>query len=134
MYAAQPLKVWPQSVRLRTLPSWSQKERACIFSRKSVATGFIPDSVSVYTLFNPSLGFPGGSDGKESTCDAGDVGSIPGLGRAPGKGSDNPFQYSCPGESHGQRSLAGYSPWDCKELDVTEHTRMHHTVLITVAL
>ena len=55
MYAAQPLKVWPQSVRLRTLPSWSQKERACIFSRKSVATGFVPDSVSVYTLFNPSL-------------------------------------------------------------------------------
>ena len=66
------------------------------------------------------LGFPGGSDGKESACNVGDVGSIPGLGRSPGGGHDNPLQYSCPGESHGQRSLVGYSPWGCKELDMTE--------------
>ena len=38
---------------------------------------------------------PGGSDGKESACDAGDPGSIPGLGRSPGEGHDNPLQYSC---------------------------------------
>ena len=41
------------------------------------------------------LGFLGGSDGKESTCYAGDVGSIPGLGRSPGGGHGNPLQYSC---------------------------------------
>ena len=41
------------------------------------------------------LGFPGGSDGKESACNAGDLGSIPGLGRSPGEGKGNPFQYSC---------------------------------------
>ena len=41
------------------------------------------------------LGFPGGSDGKESACNVGDLGSIPGLGRSPGGGHDNPLQYSC---------------------------------------
>ena len=40
-------------------------------------------------------GFPGGSDSKESACNTGDVGSIPGPGRSPEKGNDNPLQYSC---------------------------------------
>ena len=40
-------------------------------------------------------GFPGGSDGKESACNAGDLGSIPGLGRSPGEENGNPLQYSC---------------------------------------
>ena len=40
-------------------------------------------------------GFPGGSDGKESACNAADLGSIPGLGRFPGDGNGNPLQYSC---------------------------------------
>ena len=39
--------------------------------------------------------FPGGSDGKVSACNAGDPGSIPGLGRSPGEGNGNPLQYSC---------------------------------------
>ena len=46
-------------------------------------------------MLTEALGFPGGSDGKESTCNAGDLGSIPGLGRSPGGGHGNPFQYSC---------------------------------------
>ena len=41
------------------------------------------------------LGFPGSSDGKVSACSAGDLGPIPGLGRAPGEGHSNPLQYSC---------------------------------------
>ena len=41
------------------------------------------------------IGFPGDSDGKESTCNAGEPSSIPGLGRSPGEGNHNPFQYSC---------------------------------------
>ena len=40
-------------------------------------------------------GFPGGSDGKESACNAGDLGSIPVSGRSPGEGNGNPLQYSC---------------------------------------
>ena len=46
----------------------------------------------------PSIqGFPGSSDGKESACSAGDLGSIPGSGRFPGEGNGNPLQYSCLG-------------------------------------
>ena len=41
------------------------------------------------------MGFPGRSDSKEFTCNAGDLGSVPGLGRAPGEGNGNPLQYSC---------------------------------------
>ena len=41
------------------------------------------------------MSFPGGSGGKESACNAGDLGSIPGLGRSPGGGNGYPLQYSC---------------------------------------
>ena len=41
------------------------------------------------------VGFPGGSNGEEFACNAGDLGSIPGSGRYPGKGNGNPLQYSC---------------------------------------
>ena len=40
-------------------------------------------------------GLPGGSDGKESACKAGDLGSIPGSGKSPGEGQGNPLHYSC---------------------------------------
>ena len=58
--------------------------------------------------------------GKESACQAGDTDSIPGSGISPGEANDNPFQYSCWRIPVGQRSLAGYSPWGCKQLDMTE--------------
>ena len=66
------------------------------------------------------LGFPGGSDDKESACNVGDLGSIPRLGRFPGGGHGNPLQYSCLENPHGQRNLAGDSPWGLKESDTTE--------------
>ena len=56
-------------------------------------------------------GFPGGSDGTESSRNAGDLGSILGSGRSPGEGNGYPLQYSCLGNPHRHRSLAGYSPW-----------------------
>ena len=46
-------------------------------------------------LFDIYLGFPGGSEGKASACNAGDLGLIPGLGRSPGGGNGNLLQYSC---------------------------------------
>ena len=62
------------------------------------------------TLFgNWDIGFHGGSDGKEPTCNAGDMGSIPGLGKSLGEGKGNPLQYSCLEKLHGQRNMAGYS-------------------------
>ena len=65
-------------------------------------------------------GFPGGSDSKESTCNAGDLGLIPGMGRYLGGGHSNPLQYSYLENPHGQRSLASYSPWGHKESDMIE--------------
>ena len=62
----------------------------------------------------------GGSHSSESTCNAGDLGLIPGLGTFPGGGHGNWFQYFCLENPHGQRGLAGYSLWGCKELDTTE--------------
>jgi len=56
---------------------------------------------------------------------AGDIretGSTPGSGRSPGRGHGNSAPVFLPGESHGQRSLAGYSPKGCTELDMTEAT------------
>ena len=65
-------------------------------------------------------GFPGGSDGKESACNMGDLGLIPRLGRSSGGGPGNSLQYSCLKNPHGQKCLVGYIPQGCKELDMTE--------------
>ena len=60
---------------------------------------------------------------KNSPANAGNVrntGLISGSGRSPGVGNDNPLQYSWLEKFHGQKSLAGYCPWGCKESDATE--------------
>ena len=103
------------------------------------------------------MDFPGSSAGKESACNEGDPGSIPGSGRSHGKGicyplqyswaslvaqtvknlpamwetwvrpsSREEFQYSSLENPHGQRSLAGYSPWGRKESDITEQPSTAH--------
>ena len=59
-------------------------------------------------------------DGKESTCNVGDSGSIPVSGRSPGEGIWQPTAEFLPGEFHGQRSRAGYSPYGCEESHTTE--------------
>ena len=59
--------------------------------------------------FPSHSGFPGGSAGKVSACNAGDLGLIPGSGRSPGEGNGIPLQYPCLEKSHGWRSLVGYS-------------------------
>ena len=61
-----------------------------------------------------SLDFPCGSAGKESACNAGDLGMIHGLGISPGEGKGYPLQYS------GLETFMDYSPWGRKELDKTE--------------
>ena len=64
------------------------------------------------------MGFPGGSDGKESTYSAGDPDSIPGLERSPGEGNGYPLQYSCLENSTTEEFsvLAGYSSWVAESL------------------
>ena len=73
-----------------------------------------------FNYITPYMVLSGGSDGKESTCNGGDLGSIPGLERFPGGGHSNPLKYSCLENLHGQRNLASYSPWGCKESDTAE--------------
>jgi len=69
------------------------------------------------------MGFPGGSDGKESTCNAGDLSSTPGLGSPSEGGHGNPHQCSCLENPHRQRSLVGCSPYT--------HTHTHtHTFFL----
>ena len=55
------------------------------------------------------MGFPGGSGGKESACNAGDLGSIPGLGTSPGEENGYPLQCSCLENSMDRGSLVGYT-------------------------
>ena len=62
----------------------------------------------------------GGSVSKEPACNAGDLGSIPGLGRSPWRRKWQPTPVFLPGKFHGQRSLAGYNPWGHKESDTAE--------------
>ena len=88
--------------------------RACIFTRADLIQLLI-------------WGFPGGLDSKLSACNMRDLGSIPGSGRSPGEGDGN--SVFLPGESHGQRSLAGYSPQDRKELDMTEGLTLSHFLI-----
>ena len=80
------------------------------------------------------LGFPGGSVVKNLPVNAGDMGLIPGSERSPREGNCNPFQYSCLGESHGQRSHEGYSRWDCKRVghDLATKTLTKHMRLIMI--
>ena len=76
--------------------------------------------MTVLSFSRDTRDFPGESVGKESPCNVGGLGLVPGFGRYPGRGHGNPLQYSCLENHHGHRSLAGYSPWDHTESDMTE--------------
>ena len=80
------------------------------------------------------MGFPGGSDGKESVCNAGDPDSIPGLGRFPWRRGQLPTPVLLPRELHGQRSLTGCSPWGCKESGTTEQLTLTYTYLLIILI
>ena len=71
------------------------------------------------TSSDPNFGFSGGLAGKVSRCNVGDLGSFPELGRYPGRVHGDPLQYSGLENPHGRKSLAGCSPWGCKESDMT---------------
>ena len=71
--------------------------------------------------------FPGGSDGKESACNAGDGGLIPGLGRSPGERNGNPLQYSCLETPMDRGAWRATIHGVTKELDTTERLSLHFT-------
>ena len=72
------------------------------------------------TIYHYVLGFPGGSDSKESACNTGDLGSIPGLGRSLEEGMathSSILAWRIPMDG---KSLVGCTSWDCKKWDTTE--------------
>ena len=77
------------------------------------------------------MGFPGGSDSKESACNAGDLGSIPGLGRPPRERNGNPLQYSCLENPMDRGAWRATVHRVAKDLDTTEHA---HTFIHLLAL
>ena len=78
------------------------------------------------------LGFCSGSDGKESACNTGDLGLIPGLGRSPEGGHGNPLQYSCLKNPHGQRSLTSYGIGVTKRIGHDLETKQQQHVMHTL--
>ena len=101
------------------LPLWSSFSELPEVLSLQLRSSFCPQ-------INLLWGFPGGSVGKGSACNAGDLGSIPGWGRPAGGGHGNLLQYSCLENPYGQRSLAGYSPWGRKESDTTVQQSQAH--------
>jgi len=89
---------WHQVLRMLNLMSW---DSWFSFLRQA--------GTSRDNSHRPGMGFPGGSGAKESTCNAGDLGSIPGLGRFPGEGSGYPLQYSGLENSMDRGAWQGYS-------------------------
>ena len=88
--------------------------------------GISPDpGIEPISITSPALtgrGFPGGSEDKASACNAGDPGSIPGLGKSLGEGNGNPLQYSCLENPMDIGAWQAYSPWGHKESDTTEQS------------
>ena len=119
------IQISVQSQELRR----SHKPHRHLEKKKKITPGKISRSPETYLkpevafknrrLVLSSMGFPGGSDCKESACNRGDLGLIPQLGRFLEKGR-LPTPVFLPGEFHEQKSLAGYSPWSHKESDTAE--------------
>ena len=92
--------------------------KKCLF--RPISKGCSKSNFVLSYFFNQGLGFPDGTVVKNLPANAGDKGSIPGSGRSPERRIWQPTPIFLPGKFHGQRSLAGYSPWGHKELDMTE--------------
>ena len=75
------------------------------------------------------MGFPGGLDDKESTCNVGDLGLIPGLGRSPGGGHGSPIQYSCLGISHGAEEPGGLQSMRLQRVGHNLATKQQHNAI-----
>ena len=88
----------PSSILAWEIP-WTEDPDGLQSMRLQMSWTQLSNETAIFILYEYMhdifLGFPGGSDGKESACSVGDLSSIPGLGRSPGKGNGYPLQYSC---------------------------------------
>ena len=114
------------------LISWLQSKSVVILEPPKIKSLIVSSSIChkvmgvdamIFVFCMLNFGLPCSSAGKESACNTGDLGSIPGLGRSPGKGKGLPTPVFWPGEFHGL-----YSPWGRKELDTTEQLSLHYTL------
>ena len=87
-------KNFPQFVVIHTVIDFSTVNEADVFM-EFPCFHYDPMNAGHLMFGSSTLGFPGGSEVKASAWNAGDLGSIPGLGRSPGEGNGNPLQYSC---------------------------------------
>ena len=88
----------------------------------SVQAFIIYQYKSLYIFSKDRMGFPSGADGEESTCNVGDLGLIPGLGRSLGGGHGNPLQYPCLENPQGQRSQATVYGVAKSQTQLNKHT------------
>ena len=100
------------------IPLWVLSFKFLLLFRALLISLLLP-----FIIVHYFMGFPGGSDHKESACNAGNPGSIPGLGRSPGEGNSYLLQYSC------LENSTGYSLWGCKESNTTEQLIHTHSFL-----
>ena len=124
---------WATSLSLFTFMHWRRKRNplqcSCLENPRdrgawwAVVYGVAQSQTQLKWLSSssskPQMGFPSGLEGKESACNAGDLGSIP------GRRQWQPTPVLLPGKSHGPRSLAGYSLRGRKESDMTEWLHFH---------
>ena len=111
--------------KLTGIPKWLSSQESACYCRRHRKCGFHPwvRKIPWRRKWQPTpifLGFLGDSDGKESTCNAGDLGSIPGAGGSLGEGNGNPLQYSCLDRGAWQATECGVaksqtwlSNWEC---------------------
>ena len=118
------------------VPELQKGEPQCANTEVPLVTHLMTSSWSKQIIWQS------GSDGKESTCNVGDLGSIPGLGSSPGGEHGNPLQYSCLENPHGQRSLVVSKSWTrpsdqaqcqygrkiCRGMDSGEEIRWGHSM------
>ena len=107
----------PWDLKESDTTEWLNSNR---FTRLSVFKG-IDLFLLIPVVYGPVSG-PGGSDGKASVYNVGDLGLIPGSGRFPGEGNSNPLQYSC---LENPMDWGVWCPWGHKELDMTEQLHFH---------
>ena len=104
-----------------TVPCWGVRACSACLSKPFLAShDTVALSFCIRYPANITMELPSWLRGKESACQCRTCGFSPWVGMIPGGGNGNPLQYSCLENHYGQRSLVGYSPWSCKELDMTE--------------
>jgi len=109
----------PESARFRAwspvpAPSRRALGPSFLFSPSCLLITFL--AIVFLFVFTRLSGLPGSLDGKQSTCNAGDLGLIPGSGRSPGEGNDNPLQYFCLGNTMDKRTLGRLQPMELQRI------------------